>query len=133
MNIEDKAGFYREIARVTRPGGRFLFHDIFAGDGEPLHYPVPWADEPSISFLAPPGEVKRLLEDLGFVFRDWTDTTQPSLQWIVAAIEKLKATGPPPLGTHLLMGASAKTKFENVVRNLRDGRFVVYQACAEKQ
>ena len=133
MNIADKAGLYREIARVTKPGGRFLFHDIFAGDGGPLHFPVPWAEDASISFLATPGEVKRMLEDSGFVLRDWVDTTAPSLQWTDGIIERVKASGPPPLGTHLLMGATAKTKLETVVRNLREGRIVVYQACAEKR
>jgi ubiquinone/menaquinone biosynthesis C-methylase UbiE len=133
MNIADKTAFYGEIARVTRPGGRLLFHDIFRGDGGPLHYPVPWAEDPSISFLAAPGEVKRTLEGLGFVIRDWVDKSEPSLDWVVAAMERNKASGPPPLGTHLLMGDTAKTKFENVIRNLREGRFVVYQAFAEKR
>jgi SAM-dependent methyltransferase len=133
MNIADKTAFYREIARVTRPGGQLLFHDIFEGDGKPLHYPVPWADGPSISFLAAPGQARRILEDVGFVVRDWVETTDPSLRWIVAAIEKVAASGPPPLGTHLLMGHTTGSKFENVVRNLREGRIVVYQACAERR
>ena len=133
MNIADKTALYGEIARVTRPRGLFLFHDIFAGDGGPLHYPVPWAEDSSISFLAAPAQVKRTLEDLGFVLRDWVDTTGPSSRWIDAAVERIKASGPPPVGTHLLMGATAKTKLENVMRNLREGRIVVYQACAEKQ
>jgi hypothetical protein len=30
------------------------------------------------------------------------------------------------------MGNTAKTKFENNIRNLREGRFVVFQAIAEK-
>jgi len=132
MNIADKRAFYLEIARVTRPKGLFLFHDIFRGDGGPLHYPVPWAEDPSISFLAAPGEVRQILENLGFVIHDWVDKTEPSLQWVVAAIEKVKVSGPPPLGPHLLMGDNAKTKLENAIRNLREGRFVVYQARAEK-
>jgi hypothetical protein len=61
------------------------------------------------------------------------DKSAHSLQWIVTAIEKLKVSGPPPLGTHLLMGDTAREKFENAIRNLREGRFVVYQAHAEKQ
>jgi ubiquinone/menaquinone biosynthesis C-methylase UbiE len=133
MNIADKRAFYREIARVTRPEGLLLFHDIFRGDGGPLHYPVPWADEPSISFLAAPGEARQILEDLGFIIHDWVDKSEPSLQWFVAAIEKLKVSGPPPLGLHLLMGDTAKTKFENNIRNLRERRFVVYQARVEKR
>ena len=133
MNIEDKKTLYREIARVTKRGGRFLFHDIFAGDGGPIHFPVPWAEDASISFLAKPDDVKRMLEDSGFVLRDWVDTTAPSVQWSAAMIERVKASGPPPLGTHLLMGQTAKTKIETVIRNLREGRLVVYQACAQKQ
>jgi MPBQ/MSBQ methyltransferase len=132
MNIADKSAFYREIARVTRPNGLFLFHDIFQGDGGPLHYPVPWADDASISFLVAPGDAKRILADLGFVIHDWADKTEPSLQWIVAAIERGKVAGPAPLGPHLLMGVSAKSKLENAARNLREGRFVVYQVCAEQ-
>ncbi len=132
MNIADKRALYHEIGRVTRPKGLLLFHDIFLGDGGPLHYPVPWAEDASISFLAAPGEVRQILEDLGYVIHDWADKSQPSLDWFVAAIEKLKVSGPPPLGLHLLMGDTAKTKFANNIRNLRERRFVVFQALAEK-
>jgi SAM-dependent methyltransferase len=133
MNIADKAGFYREIGRVTAPGGKFLFHDIFAGDGGPLHFPVPWAEDASISFLATPAQVKTMLEGSGFVVREWVDTTQASLQWTLGVIERVKASGMPPLGIHLLMGATAKAKIETVVRNMREGRIVVAQACVEKR
>src|SRR5689334_10542988 len=37
MNIPDKDGLYREIARVVRPGGRFGFFDILAGPNQPIH------------------------------------------------------------------------------------------------
>lgn len=133
MNIADKHAFYREIGRVTKPKGVLLFHDIFEGQGGPLHFPVPWAEVPSISFLAAPEEVRRTLENLGFVIRDWVDKSEHSLQWIVTTIEKMKVSGRPPLGTHLLMGDTAKKKLENAIRNLQEGRFVVYQARAEKQ
>ena len=133
MNIADKHAFYREIARVTRPGGMLLFHDIFAGEGGPPYYPVPWAEEPSISFLASPGEVRATLEELGFVIHEWVDKSEPSLQWIVTTLEKARVSGPPPMGTHLLMGDTARQKLDNVVRSLRDGRLAVYQARAEKR
>lgn len=132
MNIADKRAFYAEIARVLAPRGRLLFHDIFQGDGGSLHYPVPWAEDSSISFLAAPEAVRRILEELGFSIRDWEDKSQLSLDWFVAVIEKLKLSGPPPLGLHLLMGSTAKAKFENNIRNLQERRFVVYQAVAEK-
>jgi SAM-dependent methyltransferase len=133
MNIADKHAFYREIGRVTRPGGMLLFHDIFAGEDGPPYYPVPWAEEPSISFLAAPDEVRTILEDLGFVLHEWVDKSEPSLQWIVTALEKARVSGPPPIGTHLLMGDTAREKLDNVTRSLRDGRLAVYQARAEKR
>src|ERR1700739_4469978 len=117
MNIADKQAFYREIGRVTRPKGTLLFHDIFAGKGGALHYPVPWAEEASISFLASPETVRKILKDLGFVIHDWVDKSEASLQWLVTAIERLKVSGPPPLGTHLLMGNTARKKLENAIRN----------------
>ena len=132
MNIADKRAFYAEAARVLAPGGRLLFHDIFQGDGGPLHYPVPWAEDSSISFLATPDSVQGILEESGFSIRDWEDKSQSSLDWFVAIIEKLKLSGPPPLGLHLLMGNTAKAKFENNIRNLRERRFVVFQAVVEK-
>jgi MPBQ/MSBQ methyltransferase len=133
MNIADKNAFYREIHRVTRPGGMLLFHDIFEGKGGPLHYPVPWAEESSISFLAQPEQVRKTLEVLGYAIHDWADKSEDSLQWLVTTIEKLRVSGQPQLGTHLLMGATAREKLENALRNLREGRFVVYQARAEKR
>ncbi len=93
---------------------------------------MPWAEESSISFLAALEEVRESLENLGFVIHDWVDKSEHSLQWLVTAIEKLRMSGSPPLGTHLLMGDTARVKLENAIRNLREGRFVVYQARAEK-
>jgi MPBQ/MSBQ methyltransferase len=54
MNIHDKAGLYREFARVVRPGGRFGFFDQLAGPNQPIHFPVPWAADASFSFLLSP-------------------------------------------------------------------------------
>jgi ubiquinone/menaquinone biosynthesis C-methylase UbiE len=41
MNIPDKIGFYSEVARVVRPGGRFALFDVLAGPNQPIHFPVP--------------------------------------------------------------------------------------------
>ncbi len=133
MNIADKRAFYKEIARVLAPGGRLLFHDIFQGAGGPPHYPVPWAEDSSISFLTLPETVRRILEELGFDILDWEDKTQHSLDWFAATAEKIEQSGPPPLGIHLLMGDTARNKLKNVIVNLKEARIVVVQALAEKR
>jgi ubiquinone/menaquinone biosynthesis C-methylase UbiE len=132
MNIADKRAFYGEIARVLKPGGRLLFHDIFQGDGGPPHYPVPWAETSEISFLATPETVRGVLNTLGFKLLSWENKSQHSLEWFAATLERIKQSGPPLLGLHLLMGVTVKAKFENVLRNLQEGRIVVFQAAAEK-
>jgi SAM-dependent methyltransferase len=132
MNVEDKPAFYREIARVLRPGGRFVFHDILAGPGGPPHFPVHWAEEPSMSFLIDPAGLRLLLERAGFGIAVWLDKTEISRQWYLAAWEQRRDAGAPQLGLHLLMGPTAPLKFENVARNLQENRIMVFQGVAEK-
>jgi ubiquinone/menaquinone biosynthesis C-methylase UbiE len=131
MNIQDKAALYREMARVLKPGGRLVFHDILQGNGGEPHNPVPWAEEPAISFLIMPQALRHLLEWVGFRTLVWEDKTATSLDWFRRAVEQMKAMGPAPLGLHLLMGLTARTKFENNIRNLEEGRIVVSQAVLE--
>jgi SAM-dependent methyltransferase len=132
MNIADKQSLYAEIARVLKPGGRLVFHDIFQGPGGDLHYPVPWAEEGSISFLIAQDDLRKMLESLGLHVLDWEYKSRPSLTWFQAAAERMKESGPPPLGIHLLMGDTARMKIGNIIRNLQEERITVLQAVLEK-
>ena len=132
MNIEDKGGFYSEISRVLKPGGRLAFHDIFEGEGGEVHFPVPWAEDGSINFLAPADSLKQMIGDFSLKIRNWEDKTGHSREWFEAVLERVEASGPPPLGIHLLMGDSAAAKIRNMARNLKDNRVSVIQAVAEK-
>jgi len=133
MNIEDKAALYGEVRRVLRPGGRFVFHDIFTGSESPIHFPVPWADEPALSFLIDPDEVRALLDRTGFEVLSWRETTAVSLQWIEAMLERRRSQGAPQLGLQLLLGETAPRKFDNLQRNLAEGRLTVVQALLERR
>lgn len=128
MNIADKQLFYGEIRRVLCAGGQLAFHDIFAGSGEDLHYPVPWAHDSSISHLARPESVRGILGELGFETVRWEDRTEEAVAFFEHAVSRNETDGPTPIGLHLLMGQSAAEKFANVLRNLKDGRVVVAQA-----
>ena len=132
MNIADKARFYGEIRRVLKAGGKLLFHDVFRGPGGSPHFPVPWAGDASISHLDAPGDIGRLLESIGLRREHWEDVSAKSLAWFRALLERFAARGRPPLGLHLLMGADAPQKFDNLVRNLAEARIVVVQAVCEK-
>lgn len=127
MNIADKAQLYMEIQRILRPGGRFVFHEIMAGPVQPIHFPVPWAPDPAISFLRPSEEIRTLLIGSGLKEVSWIDTTARSLTWFQQGSAS-QGSGLPMLGLHLLLGQEFKEIFGNVVRNLQEQRIVVVQA-----
>ncbi|MGD8874285.1 MAG: methyltransferase domain-containing protein, partial [Gammaproteobacteria bacterium] len=132
MNIADKAAFFGEIARVLKPGGRLLFHEIFSTDGSDPWYPVPWAGDASISFLARADSIPGILEATGLQVLEWEDRSADSLGWFRKTVAQLRTSGPTPLGLHLLMGASTLPKFENLIRNLQASRITVIQSVAAK-
>ena len=132
MNIEDKAVFYGEAVRVLKPGGHFVFHDIFRGSGD-VYFPVPWAEDASISHLGTPAETRDLLGTrVGMFESHWEDMSRASANWFRTVVDRIRREGPPPLGIHLLMGRSALAKLENITCNLEQGRIVVVQAVLRK-
>ena len=132
MNIGDKAQLYDEIARVLRPSGKLVLHDVFQGPGGEPKYPLPWAEHVSISFLASPGTVRQTLEQVGLQIVHWIDTTPHALTWFDEAIKRVRTAKSAPLGLHLLMGETAHLKFTNQMQNLQENRVVIVQAVAQK-
>jgi len=126
MNVEDKERLYGEIHRVLRPGGRLALHEIMAGPRESIHFPVPWAREPGLSFLRPPETIHQLLARRGFREIAWVNVTAPSLEWV----RRRLAASPVPgsLGFHLLLGGDVAPMFENLLLNLEERRVCIVQA-----
>ena len=133
MNIADKNQFYTELARVLKPGGLFLFHDIFLGSGDPPLYPTPWAEDESMSFLVPEEEARSIIEKAGMEIDHWRAKVQESIEFLKKKSAQTKTDRPPPLGTHLLMGGNAKAKFQNYLRNLNEDRVSVALGMAHKK
>ncbi len=125
MNIEDKARLYAEIHRVLRPGGRHALHEVMAGPVQPIHFPVPWASDATISFLRPPETVRALLKKVGFIEVVWVDVTAQ------APVSAPPAGGPSPFGKNLLVSDFA-TRGRNFDRNLEEDRVRVVQGVFER-
>ncbi len=132
MNISDKAALYREAHRVVKPGGRVALYDVLQGPGGPPHYPVPWAREPSISFLVTPETLRDLLTGAGLEIVSWQDKTEAGRQWFRRLADRIRAQGLPPLGFHLLLGDDFAAMAENQRRNLDEGRIVLIQALCRR-
>jgi cyclopropane fatty-acyl-phospholipid synthase-like methyltransferase len=132
MNIEDKSSMYSEMWRVVKRGGLIAIYDILAGDSGPVHFPVPWAREPSISFLATPDELHDLLEEVGFEILRWRDTTDLGREWFRAMRRRMREEGAAPLGFHVLLGPDFQTMTQNMIRNLDENRIALIEVLARK-
>ena len=132
MNVDNKEQLYREIGRVLRPEGCLAMHEIAAGPNRPIHFPVPWASEPALSFLRPVAETRALIEDSGFAELAFRDTTAAAREWFRGRLAAAAGT-PPPLGIHLLLGETFRPAFQNQVLNLEENRIAVIQAVYRKR
>ncbi|MFO1028400.1 MAG: methyltransferase domain-containing protein [Acetobacteraceae bacterium] len=132
MNIADRARYYAEAYRVLKPGGRFAIQDVAAGNGEPIDYPVMWAETSQISFLRTPEETRALLEAAGFSIQQWVDNTEAALAETEAERVRMAASGdpsrPPLLGIHLIVGANFRDRVRNMNRAMADGRMRLINA-----
>ncbi len=75
MNIADRAGLYREVRRVLKPGAWFVFSELALGPAGSPDYPTPWAETAQASFLATPEATRAALEAQGFKIASLRDTT----------------------------------------------------------
>ena len=134
MNIGDKARLYAEIYRVLRPAGRLALYEIMAGPVQPLHFPVPWAADQTISFLLPPEAVRALLVETGFKEVAWVEMSARSAAGSRERPAPQASSAPalPSLGEHLLLGAQFGETQRNARRNLEEQRMAVIQAVFER-
>ena len=134
MNIRDKEGLVREVNRVLKPGGTYVFQEVFGGDhGDAIHLPVPWARSAEMSFLSPPSNIHDLISGEGMKEVVWLDATDQFIEeYRELAAKTGDATQRPPLGVHLMLGEQSATMRQNVVRNLEEGRVSVYQGVFVK-
>ncbi len=99
MNIEDKAGLFKEISRVLKPGASFGIYDVMQDQFGKLSYPVPWAASEKTSFVTSPDQYRHLLENAGFKVIKENNLREFALDFFETMRAKTKANGgPPPLG-----------------------------------
>jgi sarcosine/dimethylglycine N-methyltransferase len=127
MNIEDRAGLYRELRRVLKTGGKFAPCDVVCKDGEP-HFPLPWARTPATSFLLTAEATRVAIEPAGFRTLLWQDDSEAAKAWF----KQVRASGPPPSpNLAVVMGPQFAEFAANLGRNLAEGRLGILTAVLE--
>ena len=121
MNIEDKAKLFSEVRRVLTPSGVFGIYDVMRlADGD-LHYPVPWTSSVDVSFVAAAEDYRRLLAAEGFEVLKERNRRDFALEVFAQMKARGAAGAPPPLGLHIVMGASAGQKVKNMMGDIGAG------------
>jgi len=132
MNIDDKLGLFRGIARVLRPGGIFAVYDpMRTGEGG-LDFPLPWARDETTSFLETPAFYREMLTQAGFSVQSELDRRQTGIEFFKQASARAAKSGPPPLGPHISMGADAPTKISNLMAALQNGTVAPVEMIARR-
>ena len=123
MSVAHKSALYREVRRVLRPGGRFLFQEVVAGDAGEPYFPVPWAEKASGSFLVSGEELHKLIGAAGLADEAFED---------IREVELARPPAGAPQGP-LTVGAwvdDMGTKQRNARRSLEDGRLRLIKGAA---
>src|SRR5579859_413697 len=121
MNIADKAGVFREVRRVLKPGGKFAIFDFVRTGDTPMTYPVPWASSEEMSFVVDKGSYRDALEKAGFRVEQERVRTAFAIEFTERAIARAAQNGQPALALHLLMGDLAPVMIKNILAMMKQG------------
>ena len=132
MNIPDKERLCREVYRVLKPGGLFGVYDVMRTGEEEIEFPVPWAATKATSFAETPQRYREALESAGFEVISERDRRETGAEFFRQMKARIAASGPPPLGLHVLMGQDAPIKTGNMLRNLEAGCIAPVEMIARR-
>ncbi|MEV6992556.1 class I SAM-dependent methyltransferase [Streptomyces sp. NPDC093228] len=133
MNVEDKSRLFNGIGRVLTVNGLFIVYDVmFLGDPSLVRYPLPWASEPSHSFIAGPEQYRASLSYAGFEIvaeHDRRSQGIRALRGLHTADAHHEGSAPQgpgapdarPASVNVAMGGDASTKIANVLQHMEEG------------
>jgi cyclopropane fatty-acyl-phospholipid synthase-like methyltransferase len=132
MSVADRPQFFAEAYRVLKPGAFFALTEHGLGPRGNPHYPLPWSEDGQGAYLVSPADTRAFLEAAGFEDIAIEDTGAKYLAAYRKAMERAAQGTLPPLGVHILMGATALQKTRNAACNIEEGRTHPVQVICRK-
>jgi SAM-dependent methyltransferase len=117
MNIADKRKLYEEIHRVLKPGGRFAFQEMVAGETSATYFPLPWATNPAENSLVSAVEMSAALASSGFEAIYFADVSEDPLPPPASGTPEGVAQAPLSLSVYV---DDLAQKADNATRSLRE-------------
>ena len=124
MNISNKQRLYEEINRVLKPGGRFAFQEMLAGEGEATYFPLPWATDTADNSLVTAAEMSALLDRCEFEEAYFADVSEEPLPPPPAGTAE--GVEQAPLSLSVYVDELAR-KAENAARSLRERQIRLFR------
>lgn len=125
MNLSDKRKLMSEAARVLRPGGVFAVYDVMRLKDGALTFPLPWASDGTMSFVATPDDYRSAAAAAGFSVTAERSRGAFAVEFFAAMRARMAAAQAegkkPPPGVGLVMGEDARTKIANLTAALEGG------------
>lgn len=132
MNIADKKALAAEVARVLKPGGRFSCAEIAQGPAGPPVYPLPWASDPTLSFLATPAEMRAHLEAGGFRVLEQIDLSETSRAAIRDNMKRAEGGELPRQRIDVVMGDDFPVRARNSAKSTLESRLLTHLLVAAR-
>jgi ubiquinone/menaquinone biosynthesis C-methylase UbiE len=125
MNLPDKRKLMSETARVLKPGGVFAVYDVMRLKSGALSYPLPWASDETMSFVATPEDYRAAAAAAGFSVIAERPRGAFAVEFFATMRARMAAAQAEgrktPPGVGLVMGENARTKIANLTAALEGG------------
>ncbi|MDD2386044.1 MAG: methyltransferase domain-containing protein [Bacteroidales bacterium] len=122
MNISDKMKFCSEIERVLNNKGCFIYYEVFTKENQKVSYPLPWADDEKISFLAESSIMNSYFKEFGLIKGQFIDQTESGIKILEKSLSRMPQRQSSKLGLNVLMGSTTKDKMTNLLNGLRESK-----------
>ncbi len=132
MNLPDKDKLFSEVARVLKPKGRFAVYDVMRFGKAPA-FPLPWASDPTASFLAEPDIYLEAADKASFELLSRRDRGEIAKEFFANLKARIEESGPPVLGLPMLMGATAAEKVANMTNAVGAGDIAPVEMIFKKR